>query len=169
MTLLQAMLELNRLDASIAEKRAALAERNCITESVVNEDKDFQVDVSEELESVRKIWTDLLGLVDQRSKLHQNITVANSRLGLDVLLSKRNAVRNNIKMFSGFSMRGYGRMSSKPRSTHTPYSADKNAYWKHDIMTVAVPQEEIDEHVTLLKNELQELEVKIAELNNQPL
>lgn len=170
MTLLQAMLELKRLEAAINEKRMEFQDRNLVSASVVNESQDFTPDVSEEVDAVRKLWGELTTLMHTKANLQLQITAANARLGLDSLLSRRNVLKNDIKNLAILTARPrFGGARPKTSVTHTPWTADKTNYWKHDIQQFAVQMSEMEELLTLMKNELQELEVQIAALNNQPL
>ena len=174
MNILQAMLELKRIDAAINEKMSELSDRNMVSESVVNEQNPFDIDVSEEVSAVRKLWEDLQLLMNEKAELQARVTLANAKLGLDVLLSKRNWIRSSLKLMDNMSLRRltYGHQKQKVAVTHIPWTAnaqDKTNYWKHEVVEYAVPDAEIKEFNTLLKSQLQELEVKIAELNNQPL
>ena len=174
MTILQAMLELNRLSAAITAKRDVLRECNLISESVVNEIEDFTIDTSAEEAEAAKLYGDLCQLLDAKDVLQSNITAANARTGIDTLLSTRNSLKTDIALLKSIlpTAGRYGNATVKAKGSRVPYNVTANSgkiYWKHDVAKYAVAAETINSAITDLANELQEVEAKIAELNSSQL
>ena len=170
MTLTQAMLELKRLSSAIFDLRYQIANNNYITESVVNEEREFDVPEPERLHEIRKSWNSLLALMKQREELQKKITEANARLKIDLLLSRRNVLQKNLEDLN--DLKGSNRsnlwLSDEPKRRNEPWTSDKTNYWKHEIMMFAISAKTLDATINSYKSELMQVETEIAIANSDP-
>lgn len=167
MTILQAMLELNRLDQAIVEKRNEFLVLNVYHETVVNELENYELDVNEQAAAAWEAWKNLGELTANRMNLARKINLANARVGLDALLSARNDAKRALTNFSGLTQYSKG----VNKAQHTPYTNGNSnkSYWSHTFQFNFVTEKTIKEMITDLKNTLTSLEVQIQTKNCEPL
>lgn len=171
MTITQAMLEINRINAAIAEASADFVSSNNWNTEVINNEATMKVEdipLPEENAIALKSFEKLQTLLDQKSSLQRRINASNRKHGLDVLLANRAALKERVAALKRL-LPGYGQRGMKLCLRHIPWGTEGGNTWRHSLTGAAVSTDELRAALRALENDLHAVDIEIAAKNNLDL